>query len=87
MKHAITLTHSMDQFPAGTEHQATTDSYALSATPAKPDDFLAKITNLNTAAGALLMAAATDLNRLKGAKESPGTACSTYHKAIRQPEE
>jgi cytochrome c556 len=50
---AIVSVLSMDQFPAGSEYQAATDSYALPAIWATPDDFLAKIADLNSAAGAL----------------------------------
>lgn len=84
---AIASVLSMDQFPAGSEYQAATDSYALPAIWATPDDFLAKIADLNSAAGALKLAAATDLDGLKAGMGQLGVACSACHKAYRQPEE
>ena len=84
---AIASVLSMDQFPAGSEYQAATDSFALPAIWATPDDFLAKIADLNTAAGALKLAAATDLDGLKAGLGQIGGACSACHKAYRQPEE
>jgi cytochrome c556 len=84
---AIASVLSMDQFPAGSEYKAATDSYALPAIWATPDDFLVKIADLNTAAGAMKTAAATDLDGLKTGMGQMGAACSACHKAYRQPEE
>lgn len=84
---AIASVLSMDQFPAGSEYQASADSFALPAVWVTPDDFMAKITDLNTAAGAFQTAAATDVETLKAAMGQLGAACSACHKAYRQPEE
>lgn len=84
---AIASVLSMDQFPAGSEYQAATDSFALPAIWTAQDDFLTKIADLNTAAGALRLAAVTDLDGLKAGMGQIGAACSSCHKAYRQPEE
>lgn len=84
---AIASVLSMDQFPEGSQYEAATDSFALPAIWATPDDFLAKIADLNTAAGALQLAAATDVEGLKAGMGQLGAACSACHKAYRQPEE
>lgn len=84
---AIASVLSMDQFPAGSEYQKSADSFALPAIWATPDDFMAKITDLNTAAAGLQVAAATDLDGLKAGMGQIGGACSACHKAYRQPEE
>ncbi len=84
---AIASVLSMDQFPAGSEYNAAADSYALPAIWTTPDDFLAKIADLNTAAAALQTASATDLDALKAGMGQMGAACSACHKAYRQPEE
>ena len=49
---AIASVLSMDQFPAGSEYQKATDSFALPAVWEKQDDFLQKVADLNTAAAA-----------------------------------
>jgi cytochrome c556 len=84
---AIASVLSMDQFPAGSEYMASTDSFALPALWASQDDFLTKVADLNTAAAAMQTAAATDLDGLKAGMAQLGGACSACHKAYRQPEE
>ncbi len=74
-------------FPAGSAYQQAADSYALPAIWDNPDDFMAKIAALNTAAAALQTAAGTDAEALKAAMGGVGGACSACHKAYRQPEE
>ena len=77
----------MDQFPAGSEYQASADSFALPALWASQDDFLTKVADLNTAAAAMQVAAATDVEGVKAGMAQLGAACSACHKAYRQPEE
>lgn len=84
---AIASVLSMDQFPAGSEYQASADSFALPALWPSQDDFLTKIADLNTAAAAMQTAAATDVEGLKAGMAQLGAACSACHKAYRQPEE
>lgn len=84
---AIASVLSMDQFPAGSEYQKSTDSFALPAIWEKQDDFLQKIADLNTAAAAFQTAAGTDLASLKTGMGGIGAACGACHKVYRQPEE
>jgi cytochrome c556 len=84
---AIASVISMDQFPAGSEVGKAADSFALPAIWANPDDFMAKITALNTAAAAMVSASGTDLAGLQGGMAALGGACSACHKDYRQPEE
>jgi cytochrome c556 len=84
---AIASVLSMDQFPAGSEYQKSTDSFALPAIWANQDDFLQKIADLNTAAASFQTAAATDLDSLKAGMAGIGGACGACHKVYRQPEE
>lgn len=84
---AVASVLSMDQWPEGSAYQASADSYALPAIWATPDDFLTKIADLNTAAAAFQVAAATDVDSLKAGMGALGGACSACHKAYRQPEE
>lgn len=84
---AIASVLSMDQFPAGSEYQKATDSFALPAIWEKQDDFLQKIADLNTATAAFQTAAGTDLASLKTGMEGIGAACGACHKVYRQPEE
>lgn len=84
---AIASVLSMDQFPAGSEYQKAADSFALPAIWEKPDDFLQKIADLNTATAAFQTAAATDLDGLKAGMTALGGACGACHKAYRQPED
>lgn len=84
---AIASVLSLDQFPAGSEYQKATDSFALPAIWASQDDFLKKVADLNTAAATFQTAAATDLDSLKAGMEGLGGACAACHKAYRQPEE
>ncbi|MDB5660858.1 MAG: cytochrome c, class [Cypionkella sp.] len=83
---AIASVISMAQFPAGSENGKSADSYALADIWAKPDDFMAKITDLNNAAAMMQTAAATDANAIKASMAQLGGACSACHKAYRQPE-
>ena len=84
---AIASVLSMDQFPAGSEYQKSTDSFALPAIWEKQDDFLQKIADLNTATAAFQTASATDLDSLKAGMAALGGACGACHKVYRQPEE
>lgn len=84
---AIASVLSMDQFPAGSEYQKTTDSFALPAIWTAQDDFLQRIADLNTAAAAFQTAAGTDLDSLKAGMGGIGGACAACHKVYRQPEE
>lgn len=83
---AIASVLSMDQFPAGSEYQKSTDSFALPAIWSSQDDFLTKIADLNTAAAAFQTAAGTDVDSLKAGMAGLGGACAACHKAYRQPE-
>lgn len=84
---AIASVLSMDQFPAGSEYQASADSFALPALWTSQDDFLTKVADLNTAAAAMQLAAVTDVEGLKAGMAQLGGACSACHKSYRQPEE
>lgn len=84
---AIASVLGMEQFPAGSEYQKATDSFALPAIWAAPDDFLQKVADLNTAAAAFQTAAGTDLESLKAGMGGIGGACAACHKVYRQPEE
>jgi cytochrome c556 len=84
---AIASVLSMDQFPAGSEYQKSTDSYALPAIWENQDDFLKKVADLNTAAATFQTAAGTDLASLQAGMGGIGGACAACHKAYRQPEE
>ncbi|TAG25339.1 MAG: cytochrome c [Rhodobacterales bacterium] len=84
---AVASVISMAQWPEGSQYGAAADSYALPAIWATPDDFLTKIADLNTAAAAFQVAAATDVDALKTGMGALGGACSACHKAYRQPEE
>lgn len=83
---AVASVISTAQFPAGSENGKSADSFALADIWAKPDDFLAKITDLNTAAAMMQTAAATDGDAIKASMAQLGGACSACHKAYRQPE-
>lgn len=84
---AIASVLSMDQFPAGSEYQKATDSFALPAIWTAQDDFLQKIADLNTAATTFQAAAASDLDSLKAGMTGLGGACAACHKVYRQPED
>ncbi|MBN8633148.1 MAG: cytochrome c [Rhodobacterales bacterium] len=84
---AIASVLSMDQFPAGSEYQKATDSFALPTIWTAQDDFLTKVADLNTAAAAFQTAAGTDLASLKTGMGALGAACGACHKTYRQPEE
>jgi cytochrome c556 len=83
---AIASVLSLDQFPAGSETGKSADSFAKAEIWTAQDDFLAKITDLNTAAAALVTASATDAAGLKAGLGGLGAACSACHKAYRAPE-
>ena len=83
---AVASVISMDQFPAGSEVGKSPDSFAKAEIWATPDDFMAKITDLNTAAEALKAAAGTDANSLKAGITGLGKACGACHSAYRQTE-
>lgn len=83
---AIASVLSMDQFPAGSENGAATDSFARAEIWANQPDFLQKIADLNTAAGAMVTAAGTSGDAVKGAMAQLGGACSACHQSYRQPE-
>jgi cytochrome c556 len=83
---AIASVISMAQFPAGSEVETSPDSFALPEIWTKPDDFLAKIADLNDAAAMMQTAAATDGAAIKASMAQMGGACSACHKAYRQPE-
>ena len=84
---AIASVLSMDQFPAGSEYEKATDSFALPAIWANQEDFLKKVADLNAAAATFQTAAGTDLASLQAGMEGMGGACAACHKAYRQPEE
>lgn len=83
---AIASVISMDQFPAGSETGASADSFAKPDIWATPQDFQAKITDLNAAAEALKAAAGTDPDSLKTGITALGKACGACHSAYRQSE-
>lgn len=80
---AIASVISLDQFPAGSETGKSADSYAKADLWATPDDFLAKLGDLNTAADALKTAAATNADSLKTGITALGKACGACHSAYR----
>lgn len=82
---AIASVLSMSQFPEGSENGKAEDSFALPAIWANSDDFIAKIADLNTAAGAMKDAAGSEAT-LKDGVAKLAAACSACHKDYRQPE-
>lgn len=84
---ALASVMSPDLFPSGSEYQAAPDSYALPAIWTDQAGFLAKIADLNTAAGAMVASAGTDVEGVKAGMAALGGACGACHKAYRQPEE
>ncbi len=80
---AIASVISLDQFPAGSEAGKSADSSAKADLWATPDDFLAKLGDLNTAAEALKTAAATNPDSLKTGITALGKACGACHSAYR----
>ncbi len=80
---AIASVISLDQFPAGSEQGKSADSSAKPELWATPDDFLAKLGDLNTAAEALKTAAATNPDALKSGISALGKACGACHSAYR----
>lgn len=83
---AIASVISMDMFPAGSENGKSADSFAKAELWANQDDFLAKLADLNTAAGVLATDAGKDVDSAKTAMMAVGKACSACHEAYRQPE-
>jgi cytochrome c556 len=83
---AIASVISMDQFPAGSDVVAATDSFAKPELWANEADFLQKIADLNTATAAMVVAAGTSADAIKPAMAAMGAACSACHTAYRQPE-
>ncbi len=83
---AVASVISMAQFPAGSENGKSADSFGLADIWAKPDDFMAKVADLNNAAAMMQTAAATDGDAIKASMAQLGGACSACHKAYRQPE-
>jgi hypothetical protein len=55
----------MEQFPAGSETRKSAESFSKAEIWTAQDDFLAKITDLNTAVAALVPASATEAAGLK----------------------
>lgn len=82
---AIASVLSLAQFPEGSANGVVDDSFALPAIWANSDDFLMKITALNTAAGAMKDAAASEATLSEGVGNL-AAACTACHKAYRQPE-
>ena len=83
---ALASVISMDYFPAGSEVGKSADSFALPELWANEADFLAKIADLNKAAGEMVVAAGTSGDAIKSAMLAVGGACSGCHKPYRQPE-
>lgn len=83
---ALASVISMDMFPAGSETGKAADSFAKAEIWASPDDFLAKLTDLNTAAATLASDAGKDADSAKTALMAVGKACSSCHETYRQPE-
>ena len=79
---AVASVISLEQFPAGSENGASADSFAKVELWANTDDFLAKLADLNTAAGSL-QTAAVDLDSLKAAMAGVGKACAACHSSYR----
>jgi cytochrome c556 len=83
---AVASVLGMDQFPAGSETGKSADSFAKPDLWATPDDFLAKLGDLNSAADALKTEAAKDPDALKSGIMALGKACGACHSAYRQSE-
>lgn len=83
---AIASVVSMENFPAGSEVGKSADSFAKAEIWATPDDFLAKLADLNTAAATLVAGAGTDLDTAKAGLGGVGKACGACHETYRQPE-
>jgi len=83
---AVASVISLDIFPAGSEVGKSPDSFAKPELWATPDDFLAKLADLNTAAATLVAGAGTDLDTAKAGLGAVGKACGACHETYRQPE-
>lgn len=83
---AVASVLGTEQFPAGSETGKAADSFAKPEIWANQADFLAKIADLNTAAGALKDSAGADAASLKSGVTALGHACAACHSAYRQPE-
>jgi cytochrome c556 len=71
---------------AGKAVGKSADSFAKAEIWATPDDFLAKLADLNTAAATLVAGAGTDLDTAKAGLGMVGKACGACHETYRQPE-
>lgn len=83
---AVASVLGLDQFPAGSETGKSADSFAKPDLWATPDDFLAKLGDLNAAADALKTVAAKDPDSLKTGITALGKACGACHSAYRASE-
>ncbi len=83
---AVASVISMDNFPAGSENGKAADSFAKAEIWSNNADFLGKLADLNTAAGALKDSAGKDADTMKTAFMAVGKACSACHEAYRQPQ-
>lgn len=83
---AVASVISMEQFPAGSETGKSPDSFAKPELWATPDDFLAKLGEMNKAAEALKTVAATDPESMKAGVMALGKACAACHTTYRQTE-
>jgi cytochrome c556 len=81
---AVASVISLDQFPDGSEAGKSADSSAKPELWANKDDFLAKLTDLNTAAEALKTSAGTNADALKAGITALGKSCGACHSAYRQ---
>jgi len=83
---AIASVISLDNFPAGSETGKAADSFAKPEIWTGTEDFLGKLADLNTAAGALKAAASKDADSMKAGVMALGKACSACHSTYRAEE-
>lgn len=81
---ALSSVISPELFPQGSAAGEVKGSEALPAIWEKPDDFTARIAQLNEAATAMQASAGTDLAGLQGAMKGIGEACGSCHETFRQ---
>lgn len=81
---ALSSVISPELFPQGTAAGEAEGSEALPAIWEKPDEFTARIAQLNEAAAKMLAAAGTDLAGVQGAMKDMGGACGSCHETFRQ---
>ncbi|MCE6952739.1 cytochrome c [Cereibacter sphaeroides] len=81
---ALSSVVSPELFPKGSALGEAEDSEALPAIWEKPDDFQARITQLNEAAAKMQASAGTDLASLQGAMKDIGGACGSCHETFRE---